>query len=827
MKKINFRQWLPHLIAILVFLVLTIAYFSPIVFDKKDLPQGDVASAQAWGKDLRDYHEKTGDYAYWSNTMFSGMPANYTYSPPTPNIFEYISLVLRLDLNKLHLGIVFLYLIGFYILLMALGVKPWLGIVGAIAYAFASYNLIIIDAGHVNKGLAMATMAPVIGGIILTYRKKYLIGILTTLIFTGIHIFYNHQQITYYLMLIIAIMFVVYLVYAIKEKAIKDFAKSSAILLVVAGIAVLPSLGRMLTIMDYTKETMRGGAVLKNNPNGQKEGTGLEVDYAFQWSYGTGETWSLLIPNVAGGSSHYNIGTNSECYKTLKSNGIGGAQGKNFCKYAPTYWGPQPFTSGPVYAGAIICFLFVLGLLIVKGREKWWLLLATILSIMLSWGRNFAGFNEFLFYNLPMYSKFRTPSMALVIAGVTMAILAILAIKELIEQLKDETRKESILRKVYIAAGITGGFALIFALMGGGFYSFSSASDSSYPEWLTDALQADRKSMLTADAWRSFAFIFLGFALIWAFIKYKFKANYLILGLGALILIDLWVVDRRFLGDENFVPKRKAKTFQPTEADLIILQDKDPNYRVLNLTTSTFNESTTSYFHKSIGGYSPVKLRRYQDIIDYHFSKNLNTHVLDMLNTRYVIVPNKETGGQAVQKNPGALGNAWFVDTLKWVAGPDEEIIALTDFNPATTAVIDQVWKEKLSNPDALQVMKDSTASITMTDYSPGNIVYKSTNSKEQLAVFSEVFYKTWHAYIDGKELPIIRVNYILRSVQVPAGAHTIEFKCVDELFAKSKKISMWGSIIVGVTILLLIGLMIRSELRKKNKGDSSENAIE
>ncbi|HBG71558.1 MAG: hypothetical protein A2W93_07950 [Bacteroidetes bacterium GWF2_43_63] len=823
MEKINFKKWLPHILAIALFMLLSVIYFSPLVFDNKELPQGDVTSFTGMGKDLRDHHAKTGEYAHWSNAMFGGMPANYTYPAPMPNIFMTISKAFSFYIPQLHFAIVFLYLLGFYILLMSIGCKPWLSILGAIAYAFSSYNLIIIEAGHVNKALAMATMAPIIGGIIMTYRKQYLIGLLTTLVFTGVHIYYNHQQITYYLLLIIAIMFVTYFIYAIKEHALKHFLKISAMLIFVAGIAILPSMGKMITIMDYTKETMRGGAVLKNNPSGKQEGTGLDIDYAYQWSYGAGETWTLLIPNLYGGSSNYNIGTDSESYKALKGTG----QGKNFTKYAPAYWGAQPFTSGPVYAGAIVCFLFVLGLIIVKGKEKWWLLSASILSVMLAWGKNLEGFNQFIFDNLPLYNKFRTPAMALIIAGVTMAILAVLAIKEMIEQLKDENKKDAILRKLYIAGGITGGLTLIFALFGGGLFNFSAAGDENYPEWLVDALRADRKAMMVADAWRSFAFIALAFGLMWAFLKYKFRANFLIIGLTALILVDLWVVDRRFLGYDNFIPKRKSNTYQMTEADKMILEDKDPNYRVLNLASSTFNESNTSYYHKSIGGYSPAKLRRYQDIIDYHFSKNVNVNVLNMLNTRYVIVPNRETGGTIVQKNPDALGNAWFVDTLKWVNSPDEEIVAITDFNPQTTAIIDQTWKEKLSKPESLQTTSDSTAAIVMMDYSPGAISYKTTNTKEQLAVFSEVFYKTWKATIDGKEVPIVRVNYILRGLQVPAGNHVIQFTCKDELYIKAQKISFWGSVIAGLTLISLIGLMIWKWIRRDKKTDELNKSIE
>ena len=812
MKKFDFKKWLPHIIAIGIFVLLSIAYFSPAVFEGKDLPQGDVTSSLGWGKDLNDYHNKTGEYSFWSNSMFGGMPANYTYAPPMFNIFQTIGAILRLNMSGLHVGLFFLYLLGFYILLMSLNCKSWLGIVGAIALAFASYNLIIIEAGHVNKGLVMATMAPIIGGIILTYRKKYLIGILTTLVFTGVNFYYNHQQISYYLAIIIFIIAVVYFIYAIKEKEIKSFFKSSLILVAVAIIAALPSLGKFITIMDYTKETMRGGAVLTHNAENKKESSGLEMDYAFQWSYGVGETWTLLVPNLYGASSYYDIGTNSECYKVLKNTG----QAKAFCKFAPTYWGAQPFTSGPVYAGAIVCFLFVLGLFIVKGKEKWWILAATIISFMLAWGKNLEGFNEFIFNNLPLYNKFRVPSMALVIAGVAMPILAILAIKEIIENIKNNA-KEKLLKNFYISGGIIGGVFLIFAVFGGSLFSFTSPSDANYPEWLVTALQADRKSMLINDAWRSFAFVAMAFALIWAFIKYKYKTNVLIISLGALILIDLWVVDRRFLNKESFQPQRKAKAIMPSNIDNIILQDKDPNYRVLNLASNTFNESNTSYFHKSIGGYSPAKLRRYQDIIDFHISKKINMKVLNMLNTKYVILRDNETGSTTFQKNPEALGNAWFVDSIKWVDNPDEEIVALYDFNPEKTAVVDKAWKDKVTNTEDV-VVSDSIAEIKLTEYkNPGHLIYQSNNSQNQVAVFSEVYYKTWKAYIDGKEVPLFRANYILRALEIPAGSHKIELKCIDELYIKAQTISKWGSIFTGGVLLLIIILLILKNRKEDN----------
>jgi len=805
MKQLLTKKWFPHVAAVLFFLLLTVVYFSPVVFEGKDLKQGDVISVEGWGKDLKDYNEETGDYAFWSNAMFGGMPANYAYMPATVNIFRYISIVIGLDLPFTHLKIVFLYLLGFYIFLIALGCKPWLSIIGAVAYAFASYNFIIIEAGHVNKGLAMALMAPTLGGIILTYRKKYLWGILVTLIATGIQIYYGHQQITYYLFLMIIVVALVYLAYAIREKTLKDYLKSSGILVAVAVLASLPAMGHLIPTADYTKETMRGGAVLQAT-DGQKESSGLDIDYAFQWSYGVGETMTLLIPNCYGANSHYNIGTDSNIGKVLR----GSEQQASFTRYAPTYWGDQPFTSGPVYAGAIICFLFILGLMVVKGPEKWWLLITTVISVLLSWGKNFAALNDFLFYHLPLYNKFRTPSMALVIAGVSMAALALLAVKTIMENKDRKGFKNEFLQQFYAALGITGGLCLLLALFGGSIFSFSSPIDAqyNYPDWFLSALHADRAAMLTSDAWRSLLLIVLSGGCLWLFVHNKMKTAYFLLGLGLLVLIDMWGVDKRFLNNDSFMPKRKAKAIESTSANQFILQDKDPNYRVMNLATNTFNESQTSYFHKSIGGYSPAKLRRYQDIIDYHLSQQgPNINVMNMLNTRYFIVPTNQ-GTLDVHRNPEALGNCWFVDDIQWVNNPNEEILALYDFNPTATAVVDIAWQSQL--PSDLAPISNEEDIITMVDYKPGNIIYESTAATPRLAVFSEVFYKTWKAYIDGQEVPIVRVNYILRALAVPAGEHTIEFKCVDEVFNTAARISLWSSILVGLILLGLIGYIVK-----------------
>lgn len=821
MKKNGSVNAIPHVIVILLFFLLAVTYFAPAVFENKDIPQGDAINSKATGVDLKDYHKETGEFAYWSNTMFGGMPANYTYMPPTKNVFCHIYDIIPSFLSFMNSGLLFLYLTGFYILLLSLGCNPWLSLMGAIAYAFASYNIVIIEAGHINKGLVMATMAPIIGGIILCYRKKYMIGSLVVLIFLGLNVYWSHQQISYYLLLTIVILALVYLVFAIRSHTLPDYIKSSGILIVIAVLSIIPTSGSLMTTMDYTKESMRGGAVLQNTPQGEKESSGLDIDYAFAWSYGKGETMTLLIPNFYGASSHYDVGKESNLYKTLVSSGNGNIANQ-YCKAAPTYWGPQPFTSGPVYAGAIICFLFVLGLFIVKGPEKWWILLATILSILMSWGKYFPAFNEFLFHNLPLYSKFRAPSMSLVIANVTMVIMAVLALKEIIEK---RGNSRELYKPIYISAGIVGGLCLIFALFGGSLCNFSATSDSNYPEWLVSAIHADRKDLLVGDSWRSLGYIAVTFLAILLFLKKKTKPLYLIAVIGVASLVDLWSVDKRFLNDDDFEPKSKAKEIEPNEANLKIMEDKDPDYRVLNLTVSTFNDATTSYFHKSVGGYSGAKLRRYQDIIDYHFgSKGITMNVVNMLNTRYFIVPSQDQSRRPMaQRNPSAMGNAWFVDSIMWVDSPDEEIEALYDFDPAKTAVVDKVWQPLLSCPDSMSRSLDheeGNGTISLTDYvNPGYLIYESKNDKAQMAVFSEVFYKTWNAYIDGVKTPLVRVNYILRGLEVPAGNHNIEFKCVDEVYLKSAKYSLWGSILVVIVMAgLVVGLFCQNVLCKKDK---------
>jgi len=801
--KAIWQQTWPHLVAVLSFVLLSVVYFAPEFFDNKKLPQGDVQSGLGMGQDSRLYYEKTGEYVDWSNAMFGGMPHNMSYTPPTKSIFRQVAKFIRLGLPTTTSGALFLYCLGFYIFLIALGFSPWMGILGAIAFALASYNIIIIDAGHANKCWVIATMPAVLGGVIQCYHKHYLSGTIITLVALGMNVYWGHQQISYYLLMMIIVLVITYFIAAIYSKTIKDFFVASAILLSIAILAIAPAVDRLIPTMDYTKDTMRGGAVLHGAADSEAGKSGLNRDYAFSWSYGKAETMTLLIPNFYGGSSNYPLGEKSETYQTIKKY-AGSSQAKQFAKSVPTYWGDQPFTSGPVYAGAIICFLFILGLMVVPQKERWWLLVAAIIGIVLSWGRNFPSLNNWLFDHLPLYNKFRTPSMALVMTTTAMAMMAMLALKEVMD-------RKVTLKHISIAGGISVGLCLLFVLFPGLAGSFRASVDAQMPDWLTSAIIADRQHMLTADAWRSLLFILFSGGALFAYLKWdKMKQGRLIAILGVLILTDLWAVDKRFLNDSHFVPK-KQQLIPMTEADKQILQDTDPDYRVLNLASNTFNESKTSYYHKSIGGYSPAKLRRYQDIIDYYFSGRLNMNVINMLNTRYVITQ------QGVQVNPTAFGNAWFVKQIQWVNTPNEEIEAIADADLKATAFMDTCWRNKVKGETSMA----QPASIELTNYAnPGNLFYESESEEDGLAVFSEIYYKTWRAFIDGEEVPVLRANYILRAIEIPAGKHTIEFRCKDELLAKTQ---VWSIISSVVVVLFLIAIAFFARSKNECHMDSKE----
>ena len=841
-KNFNWKSIVPHCVAVLIFLTLTLVYFSPVL-EGKDIKQDDAIGSMGWGKDARDYHEESGEYSYWSNAMFSGMPCNYTFSPQPNNVFKPIGEVITLNVfgaSYRHIGCIFLTFIGCYILLLALGCKSWLSVAGSIAYTLGSYNFIIIDAGHMNKSLVIATMAPLIGGIILCYRRKLLIGALVTLVFAGLNIYWSHQQVSYYVLLTALIMAIVYFIYALCEKWLRYYWKATGVLAVVAILAAAPAVGILLPTSDYAKSSMRGGSEL-NVKDGEKA-SGLDTEYAFAWSYGKAESFTLLVPNLYGSASASNVGTDSELYNAYCDIMINGyadmvleqnpdaskrdalryvksnreimreikADAANFVHYAPTYWGEQPGTSGPVYAGAIVCFLFVLGLIIVRGPEKWWLLGATVFSLILAWGSNLAVINNFLFEYMPLYNKFRAPSMALVVTTLTMSALAILAVKRFLEDAKSDTKLS---KALYIALGITGGLTLLFAVVPDVFFDFTSTADARFaqiPE-LLDALIIQRRNMLVSDAWRSFAFIAATAALMWAYTRYNLKQALFIAVLGILFLVDMWPVCKRFVNDDKFMPKKETTAIRDTAADKEVkrLAGNDPHYRVFNLTdhNGPFNEAFTSYKHKSIGGYSPAKLARYQDIIERYLSK-FNMNVISMLNTRFFITPD------GVQENHEAFGNCWTVNNVVWVENAKEEIVAIENVDKET-AYIDKAWLKNIDSPE--QYNNAAPGIITMTEYlNPGNIIYQSSSTAPKLAVFSEVYYKTWKAYIDGEEVTPVRANYILRALPIPAGEHTIEFKCVDELMIKSHKWSTYMSIAVGIALLAIVAIGIYRRVKKE-----------
>ena len=800
------KKTLTHCGIILFFFIVAAVYMSP-VFDGKVIQQGDSMKASAMSKEQVDFYEKTGNYTQWTSSMFGGMPSYQIFAAPQKSAVMPIRnlLIMRHAGWGGNIAVVFLYLIGFYVCLLALGCNPWLSLLGALAFGLGSYNIIIIEAGHITKGWAMSMMAPIIGGMLLTYKKKYVWGGILFTLALAVQISYNHIQITYYTMLMGIVLGLVYFVFALKDKEFKPFLLGTCVLLVGSAFALGSNARHLIVNQEYAKYTMRGGSEITVTPEDlYKDGepksiaasNGLDKDYAFMWSYGKGETYTLLVPGSYGGGSGETVGTDSEFYKTFRQ------------KQAPLYWGDQPFTSGPVYFGAIVIFLFVLGLFVVKGPERWWLLLATILAILMSWGKNLMGFNSFLFDHLPMYNKFRTPSMSLVIANVTMVLMAVLALKAIFDK-ENPVDKKRLNLGLYISTGVTAGFILLMMALSGGF-SFSGASDVQMAaqygaQWdmIQDVLVKDRKALFMSDSWRSLILVLISAVILWLYINQKIKQSGIIIGvLACLVLFDLWGVDRRYLNETNFISEKRIK-LKPSQTDQMLdqyaAQFKDEDYRVFDLSVNTFNDSYPSAFHHQIGGYNAAKLRRYQDLIDFYLSRHINNDVLNMLNTRYVVVLG-QNGQAMVQRNPEALGNAWFVDTYQLVEDPNAEIMALNDFNPADTAIIDKRFAEIVQGKN---LERDSNSVIVMEHqkpYNPDYVVYKTKTSKDQLAVFSEVYYEPdWRAYIDGKPADYFRVNYILRAMVIPAGEHKIEFKNEAPLMHK------WDNITLAISILMLL----------------------
>jgi hypothetical protein len=799
MKNINFRQVLPYLSAVVLFVAISLVYFSPLL-EGKVLKQQDITQFKGMSKEIVDYRAKTGEEALWTNSMFGGMPAYQISVEYKGNLLRYVDKLMMLYLPQ-PAGMLFLYMIGFFILLLVLKVDKWLAIAGAIAFGFSSYLFIIFEVGHNSKAHAIGYMAPVLAGIILTYRGRYLTGGIMAAIALSLELLTNHLQITYYLMLTAAVFVITELIRSIREKQLPGFAKSTAVLIIASIFAVATNITNLWATYEYSKETIRGKTELTSEKSNRT--SGLDKDYATGWSYGKMETMTLLIPDFYGGSSQGALSETSNTYKALKANNIDDNQAQKIIKTLPLYWGTQPGVAGPVYIGAIVMFLFIFGLFVVENKYKWWLLAATILSILLAWGKNFMPFTDFFMHYVPGYNKFRAVSMTLVIAEFCIPLLGILGLQQVFS---GQTDKKKLLKSLYYSLGIAGGISLFFAVLGSSIFDFVSPADEQYksyfPDWLMTALRADRAALLSADAFRSLAFIVLAGAAIWAMISQKIKKPVFFTVLILLVLIDMWSVNRRYLNNASFVRKSVAAVpFEPSLADQIIMKDKDPDFRVFNQSVGNpFADASTSYFHKSLGGYHGAKLRRYQELIDFQLSKG-NMNVFNMLNTKYFIVPDEKSGQPQMQINMQAMGNAWFVNNAHMVNNADEEINALTNFVPAETAIYDKRFENQVKGHF---IAKDESATIVLTNYEPNHLTYKSETSREQLAVFSEIYYdKGWNAYIDGKPAPYFRADYVLRAMIVPAGIHTIEFKFEPQVYKTGEKISYASSILL---VLIAIG---------------------
>lgn len=796
MKKQNY---IVHLSALIIFLAITFAYFSPMLKGKVIVAH-DTLTYTGMAKEIKDFRSKTGKEALWTNSMFGGMPGYLISVSYSKNYIKKIYNVIPGLISRPAI-FVFLYLIGFYLCLLLFGVNQWLSLVGAIAFSFSSYFFIIIEAGHATKSLAIAFMPPIVASIAYTFNKRILIGSILTGLFLSIQIAFNHLQITYYTFLIVLVFGIFKFIEMVKSKEYIRFLKPLVALIFAAILAVGSNFARLYTTFEYGKYSMRGKSELTYN--NENKTSGLDKDYATAWSYGIDETLTLLIPNFKGGASGGELSTKSATYELFeKSQGPGYA--KQVIKQMPLYWGAQPFTSGPVYAGAVMVFFFVLGLFFIKGRLKWWIVTITIISILLAWGSNFMVLTDFFLDYFPGYNKFRTVSMILVIAEFAIPLLAILTIQKI---LFEELDRKTLLKHVKYTFYIVGGTTLLFALFPGIFYDFSADSDQRYikqgAQLFIDALREDRKDILIADSFRSFIFIVISGVIILGFLYKKINRNTAIILFGVIILVDMWSVNKRYLNNDDFTTKRKAETpYMPTQADKLILKDSDIHYRVFNLSVNTFNDASTSYFHKSIGGYHGAKMKRYQELIDYHISKQ-NMEVLNMLNTKYFIVPGKNKQPE-VQVNMNANGNAWFVDNYSLVENADDEILALNNFNSKNEVIIDKRFNSYIED---LEIVKDTNAAIKLIEYSPGELKYQFNSKQNQLTVFSEIYYnKGWIAYVDGIETEHFRANYVLRAMIIPAGKHLIEFKFQPKSYSFGTSIAMISSIIL---LLLLAAIIV------------------
>ncbi|GAB2704492.1 YfhO family protein [Mucilaginibacter koreensis] len=816
-----FKRNSVHLLIVGIFAVISFFYFTP-VFQGKTLSQGDVIRAQSTQKEIMDVKAKTGKAPLWTNSMFSGMPAYQIWVPFPSNVTTYVVQALKTIFPN-PVDTVLLYMLGAYLLLCVLGLNPWLAAAGGLAFAFSSYNFILIDAGHANQAYAIAFFAPVIAGIILTFRGRYLTGAVLTAFFLAMEIRCNHIQMTYYLMLAILIFVCIELYHAFKGKALPVFFKSVGYLAAATVLALSVNAALLWTTYEYGNESIRGKSNLTKHTT--EPASGVDKDYAFQWSQGIGECFTFLVPNAYGGGSGTPVAEDSKAVKSLTDKGIDPAQAQGFvAQYFPSYWGDKPFTEGPNYFGAAICFLFVFGLLIVKSRYKWWLLGATLMSILLSFGRNFPLLSDFFFNYFPLYNKFRAVESILAVAGLCVPILAVLAVNEAVIA----HDKKVVFDKLKIAAYITGGITLLLIVIPTLFLSFKIKDADNYivgvaqqffqgdtglASTINSARVQDRIALERGDAIRSLIFIALAFGIVWALIKQKIKVVVGAALLMVITIIDLGGVDKRYLNDENFVAKEDAQQTVPQrEVDQFIMRDSDPDFRVLDLSQGDpFTNASTSYYHKSIGGYHAAKLKRYQELIENQFTKSTNQDVLDMLNTKYIITADPKTQQAGMRQNQTACGHAWFVKSVQFAKNADEEMQAISAFNPKEEAIVDQQYKNTVGKE---VTAFNPTATIQLTSYSPDHLVYQTGATSNQIAIFSEIYYdKGWKMYIDGVEKPYFRADYVLRGAVIPVGNHKVEFIFHPASYYTGEGISLAGS---AILVLLLIAVAYTENKKKQ-----------
>ena len=824
------KTYWPDVLVVVLFAVISFAYFFPADLDGRILYRHDASAGRGAGQEVSEYHERTGKVSRWTNATFSGMPTYQTApSYQSTGVLNQVMKAYHLWLPE-NVWYVFAYLLGFYILLRAFDFRWHLAALGAIVWAFSSYFFIIIAAGHIWKVMALAYLPPLIAGLVWAYRGKLLRGFCVTALFSAFEIDANHVQMTYYYLFVIAAMVIAYGVDAVRRGKWKGFLRATGVCAAGALIGVLLNLSNLYHTWQYAQESMRGKSELVKKNVTNQTSSGLDRDYITQWSYGIDETWTLLVPNAKGGAS-VPLAANAKAMEKADPNFM------QIYQQMGQYWGDQPGTSGPVYVGAFVLMLFVLGLFIVKGPMKWALLGATVLSILLSWGHNFMPFTDFFLDYVPMYSKFRTVASILVIAEFTIPLLAMLALKRLVDD-PDLMGKQ--MRWVYVSFGLTGGIALLFALMPTVFFSdFISAAElealkgipADYLAPLESNLRSIREGIFVADCWRSFWIIAIGMALLLLYRYRKLKAEYMVGAMVLLCLIDMWQVNKRYLNDGMFVEKSVREQAQPmTETDRLILRDKDLDYRVLNLASNTFNENETSYYHKSIGGYHAAKLRRYQDLIDNYIAPEMQQlmsalakaggdmtkvkgdsifPVLNMLNAKYFIVPLQDNKTVPIQ-NPYVLGNAWFVDKLNYVNNANQELEALGKLNLRHEAVADARFKAVLGEATP----QDSTSVVKLTAYAPNQLTYEVKSATGGVMVFSEIYYPEWTATVDGKPAEIGRADYVLRALKVDKGQHQV----VLTFDPKSVKQTETVAYAAYVVLLLVVLFGLYAEWKRKQK---------